>query len=86
MRCIFNVTPRRRTTFPVKVAKIPVSCSPLPGMKSIMLTSTQIIVMYLGIQIIVMYLGIQIIVMYLGTQIIVMYLDSTNNCYVFGYL
>ena len=37
-----NVTPRRRTAFPVKVAKIRVSCSPLPGMKSTMRSSTQI--------------------------------------------
>ena len=29
------------TAFPVKVAKIPVSCSPLPAMKSFMLTSPQ---------------------------------------------
>ena len=33
-----NATTSHR--FPVKVTKIPVSCSPLPGMKSIMLIST----------------------------------------------
>ena len=36
-----KVTPRRGTAFPVKVAEIPVSCSPLPAMKSFMLTSPQ---------------------------------------------
>ena len=42
---VLNVTPRRRTTFPVKVTKIPISCSPLPGMKSIMLMQTTICIL-----------------------------------------